>query len=147
MTVIAVVFFTGVALLPSMLDMRLDIEMSWRIGGGTRLFAAASHCAAGFVLVGMVGALFAIHVRIGWRRGLNRISGTTLLALMMILLASVLGIYYLGDERLSRASSITHTSAGLLTVLVMVWHSTKGQRLRRLRTVWKSTDSVSSTYP
>jgi hypothetical protein len=147
MTALAGVLFTGIALLPSMLEMRLDIAMTWRIGGDLRLLAAASHCAAGFVLVGVLGALLAIHIRIGWRRGLNRISGTALLVLTIVLLLSVLGIYYLGDEGLSRASSVTHTSAGLLTVLVAVWHSIKGRRLRRARTVWKSSDSLSSLHP
>jgi hypothetical protein len=137
MTAMACLLCTGTALLPSMLEMRLDMEMTWRVEGGARLLVAASHCAAGFLLVGMVGALLVIHVRIGWRRRLNRISGTTLVVLVIMLLVSTLGIYYLGDELLSRVSSVTHVSAGLLTVVVVVWHSIKGRRLRRENSVWK----------
>ncbi len=117
-----------------MLEMRLDIDMSWRIEGGARLLTAASHCAAGFLFVGMVGALLVVHVRIGWRRRLNRISGVSLLLLVLILLISTLGIYYLGSELLSRVSSVTHTGAGLLMVLAAVWHSIKGRVLRRADT-------------
>ena len=128
---------TGLALLPSMLEMRLDIGMPWRVEGGLRLCAAALHCTAGFLLLGMVGALLAIHVRIGWRRRLNRISGVTLLVLIALMLVTVLGIYYMGDERWSRASSVIHTGAGLLAVGLVVWHSVKGRRLRRDGSVWK----------
>jgi heme A synthase len=139
MTGIAGLFCTGIALLPSMLAMRLDIEMSWRVAGDMRLIVAAVHCAAGFLLFGMVGALLAIHVRIGWRRRLNRISGMALLVLLILLLVSTLGIYYLGDELWSRVSSVTHTSAGLLIALAVVWHSIKGRRLRR--------DSIAGRVP
>lgn len=131
MTLIAGLFGTGMALLPSMLAMRLDLETSWRLEGGARLLAAAGHCATGFLMVGTVGALLAIHVRIGWRRHLNRISGTTLLLLLQVLIVSTLGIYYLGDEQWSRLCSITHTGTGLLLVVVFMWHSIKGRRLRR----------------
>jgi hypothetical protein len=147
MTIIAGLLFTGIALMPSMLAMRLDVEMSWHVEGGARLTAAAAHCATSFLLFGMVGALLAIHVRIGWRRRLNRISGTALLVLLILLLVSTLGIYYLGNETWSRVSSVTHTSAGLLTVLVAVWHSIKGRRLRRASTVWKCTDCPKGSRP
>ncbi len=139
MTVIAGLLFTGIALVPSMLAMRLDIETPWRVEGSARLLAAAGHCAAGFLLVGIMGSLLAIHVRIGWRRHLNRISGATLLVLLLLLVVSTLGIYYLGDELLSRVSSITHTGAGLLLVSVFVWHSIKGRRLRGATTAGRLT--------
>jgi hypothetical protein len=131
MAVMAGLLCSGIALLPSMLQMRLDMDTPWRIEGGSRMLAAVSHCATSFMLIGLIGALLAIHVRIGWRRQLNRISGTLLLALVVILLASSLGIYYLGDEFWSRVCSISHTGAGLLAVLLLVWHVLNGRRLRR----------------
>jgi hypothetical protein len=139
MAVMASLLGTAVALLPAMLEMRLDIATPWNIQGGMRLLAAALHCAAGFLFVGMAGALLAIHVRIGWRRKLNRISGTALLVLILLMLGSALGIYYLGDELSSRASSIIHTGAGLLATLFVAWHAIKGRQSRRDASVWKNT--------
>jgi len=147
MTVIAGLVFTGIALVPSMLAMRLDIETTWRIEGGARLLAAAGHCAAGFLMVGITASLMVVHVRLGWRRHRNRISGATLLALSLVLLVSTLGIYYLGDEQWSRLSSVTHTSTGLLLVLVFVWHSIKGRRLRRKQNPLSAADRATRAGP
>lgn len=90
----------------------------------------AGHSLAGFVMAGVTGALLAVHIRIGWRRGLNRISGCGLLVLLALMLVSALGIFYLGDERLSRCSSIAHSGAGLCAAPLFIWHMIRGRRLR-----------------
>lgn len=139
MLALVVLLASGIALLPSMLEMRMDYEMPWRVAGDARWAAAVTHCAAGFLLAGMVGALLAIHVRIGWRRRLNRISGTALLALLGLMVLTALGIYYFGDDFWSRSSSVTHSCAGLLATPLFIWHVIKGSRLRRDVSVWKHT--------
>ena len=134
---LAALLATGVTLFPSMLEMRMDVEVPWHVEGGVRLAAAVMHCAAGFVLASMVGALLAIHVRIGWRRRLNRISGMALLILIALMMLTALGIYYFGDEAWSRFSSILHSCSGLMASLIFIWHAVKGWRLRRDPSVWK----------
>lgn len=131
MLVLTLLLASGIALLPSMLEMRLDIDAPVRISGTARVISAAAHCVTGFLLAGIVGSLLAIHVRIGWRRRLNKISGVVLLVLSIALLVSAVGIYYVGDDGWSRNSSVIHSVAGLLATIVFAWHALKGARLRR----------------
>ncbi|MEZ5559730.1 MAG: hypothetical protein R3E86_14450 [Pseudomonadales bacterium] len=135
--ILALLFGTGIALVPPMLDMRLDMDVPWQLDAGTRLACAVWHAAAAFVAVGLSGALLAIHTRIGWRRRLNRISGTALLALMVILLSTGLGLYYAGAEAWILASSAAHAGLGILSAPVFVWHLFRGRRLRRDPALWK----------
>ncbi len=136
---VLILLATGVVLLPPMLKMRLELDIPWHVAGQTRLVATVGHCATGFLMASIVGALLAIHVRIGWRRRLNRISGTALLALITVMMITPLGIYYFGDESWSRLSSLLHSCAGLLATPIFIWHAIKGWRLRRDASVWKHT--------
>lgn len=122
---------TGILLLPHMLEMRLDIDAPVHIGGDLRLASAAAHATAGFLVTGLAGALLALHVRIGWRRRRNRISGLALLVLLATLPLTAVGIYYFGEEVYSLGSSAVHALAGLLAAVVYVWHAVSGARLRR----------------
>ena len=61
--------------------------------------------------------------------GLNRISGCGLLVLLALMLVSALGIFYLGDERLSRCSSIAQWCGSVRRAAVYLAYD-QGRRLR-----------------
>ncbi|WP_226646776.1 hypothetical protein [Microbulbifer variabilis] len=123
---------SGILLIPTMMDLRLDMEPPVQIPGDLRLTGAAIHCLIAFITIGMVGALATVHMRSGWRRKLNRVSGILLLLLFSFLLLSGTGIYYFGDPELSQLSSLTHTIAGAIIAVLFTWHLAMGLRIRRL---------------
>ena len=124
---------SGLMLLPSMLQMRLDWESPLHVGGDLRLASAALHCVAAFLAMGLLGALSTVHMRAGWHRRRNRVSGVSLLVLLLVLMLTAVGVYYFGDENLSRWSSLIHTVVGLLLVAVVLWHGVIGHRLYNRR--------------
>jgi len=117
---------SGVLLLPHMLTMRMDWDAPFQVAGDVRLASAAVHCAVAFVAVFLLGELASLHIRSGWRRRRNLASGATLVALFVSLCLSAVGVYYFGDENLSRWSSMIHSAAGLLLVVVVLWHGVGG---------------------
>jgi len=126
------IFGSGLILLPPMLEMRLEWESPVHLDSGTRVIATICHTGAGFLVLALTGALLAVHVRIGWRRRLNRTSGVALLALLTGLLLSSIGILYAGDRGMSQASSAAHTLGGLLATPVFTWHLLRAARIRKL---------------
>lgn len=133
-----VVMFTaltisGLLLLPHMLTMRLDWEQPLEIAGEVRLASAAMHCGAAFLVMTLVGSLATLHMRSGWQRRSNRVSGVLTASLFLILTATAVGIYYFGDEDLSQWSSIIHSAGGLLLVAMVVTHGVIGHRLHNRR--------------
>lgn len=133
LAVLATLFVSGLLLLPDMLDMRLEWDMPFRIGGGLRITSAALHSTAGFLSLSVLGALATLHVRVGWYHRRNRWSGVTLLVLFALLLVSAIGIYYLGDPAWSRGSSVLHTLAGFALTALFAWHLLNGRRIRLSR--------------
>ncbi|MGD2129477.1 MAG: hypothetical protein PVJ33_16880 [Lysobacterales bacterium] len=124
---------SGVCLLPSMLSMRLDLDIAWQIGGGVRLAGAAVHCLAGFVTAALVGSLAMVHMRSGLRQRRNHLSGLALLTLVIVMVLSAVGIYYAGNQTLSRGSSVAHLTAATLACALFAWHVLKGAQLRTVR--------------
>jgi hypothetical protein len=122
---------SGMWLLPGMLEMRLDWSIGWHAEGAPRVLGSAIHTGAAFMTLGAFGALLAIHARIGWRRRLNRLSGSGLVVACSIMLGSSLITLYAGDESWSRGGSIAHTGAALLGILLFAWHGLVGRALRR----------------
>lgn len=124
---------TGVLLVPSMLSFRFEWELSWVLEGDRRLPVAALHTLVSFLVLALLGALLAIHARVGWRHGGNRVSGLTLLLALVGLLLSCLGILYFGDEAAARVACAVHTGLGGVLVLAFGLHFVAGRRLARRR--------------
>ncbi len=127
---LAGLFISGGLLLPTLLDMRLEWDVIWRLGGSQRIAVAALHVGLGFILLAALGALAVIHMRLGWRRRQNRFSGALLPVLIMGLTLTGLGIFYFGDDDLSLLASVSHTAIGLTLELMFIQHVLNGYRLR-----------------
>ena len=89
---------SGLLLIPNALDMRLEWDMPWRLAGSQQLTIVAIHAILAFLIVSQMGALWSVHMRIGWRHHKNIKTGLSLVAILLALILTGIGIYYLGDE-------------------------------------------------
>lgn len=75
------------------------------------------------------GLIFVIHIKRGWRKKLNRLTGSVVVLLMLVLLLSGLGLYYLGDENLRASTSTVHWLVGLIAGIALPAHIFFGRYL------------------
>jgi len=113
---------SGLLLVPGALQMRLEWNLPWALGDGARVWVAATHAACFFTLLALLGAVWTVHMRAGWLRRENRLSGAALLAAFGVLAVSGLGLYYAGGETLPRWSVIAHLLAGSAVPALYVAH-------------------------
>jgi cytochrome b subunit of formate dehydrogenase len=95
-----------------------------------RLYLIAAHGLAAMVFLLALGATFTLHVREGWRRRLNRASGTVVLAIAGVLILSAFGLYYIGSEALRDWASDLHIAVGLALPVLLAVHVVLGRRAR-----------------
>lgn len=127
---LAALLLTGLILVPGALEMRLEWEVPWSLAGSQRVPAAAGHATSFFLTLLLLGALWTVHMRAGWVRRENVLSGGTLLAAFGLLAASGLALYYAGDETLGRIAFIIHLGTGLGLPLMLAAHIVGALRAR-----------------
>jgi hypothetical protein len=86
------------------------------------------HGGAAMLFLLLLGALIALHVRIGWRLQNNRVSGTVMLALNAVLIVTAFGLYYAGSDTLRPWISDIHIAVGLGFPLLLGLHAFLGRR-------------------
>lgn len=91
------------------------------------------HGGAALVVTLAIGALLPVHIRAGWARRKNIVSGLSLLALNAILLITAWGLFYLGDEAWRQWTSDIHLLAGLVLIGVIAPHLVLARTLREAR--------------
>ena len=128
LSTLAVLFVTGLLLIPTVLDLRLEWDVTWRLPNDQRLIIAAIHVAVSFLTLAFGGALWTFHMRRGWTAGRNKITGTMLVTVIVLLLLSGVGIYYLGGEFSSIAASLTHTVLGVAVAFCFAVHFVRGRK-------------------
>jgi hypothetical protein len=123
---VALLFGTGAAW--------FAIDPMKQVGPGTEMWQDASawllmlHGGAAMLFLLLLGALIALHVRIGWRLGNNRVSGSLMLALNAVLVVTAFGLYYAGSETLRPWISDIHIAAGLGFPALIALHAVLGRR-------------------
>jgi hypothetical protein len=133
--VLALLFATGIVLIPGALELRLEWEVPLRLPPGSRILIAAAHALGAFASLLVVGALIPMHMRSGLRRKRSVYTGISLIALFAVLAISGLAIYYVSSETGSIWSSISHLGIGLAIVIPLTVHALKGRRVRQDRPV------------
>ncbi|MBA3695665.1 MAG: hypothetical protein H0W85_02600 [Methylotenera sp.] len=123
---------TGFLLIPNALDMRLDWDVSWHLPGAMRLAVVALHATIAFLVVSQLGALWSVHMRIGWRHHKNLPTGLGLVAVLLGLVLTGLGIYYAGEDW-SVPASASHIIIGIFIPFVLVWHIMAARHKQKLR--------------
>ena len=119
---LAGLLLSGVLLIPTMLYMRMEFDVPWRLPGDARLWTVAAHTTLSYLVLGISGALWVVHMRAGWRMRRNHYSGSAMVACMALLALTGAGILYLGNERLALGASGVHTVLGLLATLLFLYH-------------------------
>ncbi len=128
---LCVLLATGLLLAPETLFLKGEMDVPWRIGGTARIVTAALHAAGAFVVAAFIGALWTVHMRAGWRKKKQHVSGILLAAVMALLGATAVGIYYLGDEGLGPLAALTHLGLGVAFLPPFIWHWVAGRRMRQ----------------
>jgi heme A synthase len=113
---------SGLLLIPTMLDMRLEYDVFWRLSASDRLISVAFHVMSSYLIMMLLGALSVIHMRAGMKTQRNARTGLGMVALFSVLLMTGVGLFYLGDDMLVLASSLTHTLVGGILLLVFFVH-------------------------
>ncbi|MCL2918869.1 hypothetical protein [Shewanella litorisediminis] len=122
---------TGFAMYPWVLEFKLEWELPMMLNGRWRLPLVSTHALSAAVLLILLGALWQVHIRAGWRKKKNHVSGLLMSLSMMLLMLTGVGLYYLSAESAQFAASLAHSGMGLSLVCVFTWHWVKGRRVRR----------------
>jgi hypothetical protein len=93
-----------------------------------RLHGAAM---VGFLVV--FGALLPVHVKHGWRQGLNRSSGLLVVVAIVFLALTGYGLYYIVSDELRDWVSVLHWTVGLAAIGMVGLHIALGKQQARLR--------------
>ena len=133
LVVAVVVAVTGLLMLPTLLEFKLDWEVVWRLSGEQRLAVAAMHTLLSWLLLMQVGALWHAHMRAGWRKRLNRISGVATVAMILGLTLSAAGLFYLGSDEAQLAAALIHSGFGVSVIGLFAFHVLKGRRINSER--------------
>jgi hypothetical protein len=130
-TVVAVLFGTGAGwfVLEDRLGHAVTPGDAWPEASSYLLML---HGGAAMLFLPLLGALVALHVKISWRLGNNRASGSVMLASNAILVATAFGLYYAGSETLRRWTSDIHIGIGLGFPVLLVLHVLLGKRSLRI---------------
>jgi len=79
------------------------------------------------------GSLFPVHVKYGWRQGLNRGSGLPVVVASAVLALTGYGLYYLVDDQWRDRVGIIHWAVGLAAVAMIGLHVVLGKQQAMLR--------------
>jgi len=121
-TCFALLATTGLLLLPTALEFRFGWDVAWRLPGAQRLWVAALHSALALLMCGFAGALWSLHVRVGWRSRRHLRTGLTTIGLLLAAGLSALGVLCAGNEGWLMAASAAHTGLGVASVVCGALH-------------------------
>jgi cation transport ATPase len=133
LAVFAVLFLTGVGWLA--IDQWKSMTLSEALQA-TSADLLAVHGGVAMIALILIGALLPMHVRLAWRLRKNRVTGTLMLTISAVLVATSFALYYAGAEGLRAWASDLHTAAGLLLPVLVTMHAVLGRRA--MRRAWQA---------
>jgi cation transport ATPase len=86
------------------------------------------HGGAAMATLMLLGALVPLHVARAWRSARNRVSGSAMLTINAVLIATSFGLYYFGAEVLRPWASNLHIAFGLFLPVLFLIHVVRGRR-------------------
>lgn len=84
----------------------------------------------------VIGSLLPLHVKYAWRAHRNRSNGVFFIAIVVVLIVSGYGLYYIGNERLRSWTSWTHLGVGLGFPALLVFHIWRGRVSRKVKRLY-----------
>ena len=133
MTTLGLLWITGIFLLPAWFIFRLEQDSDWLMTlslatGDGRHWMTVSHALLGWLMIGFIGALWTTHIRVHRRKHENKASGLMMLVVLLGLILSAMGIYYLGNATASLISSVAHVGLGVVMPAMLLMHRRLGQK-------------------
>lgn len=86
------------------------------------------HGVIAYAFLIVVGAMIPVHMIAGWNVGRNLKSGIAVVAVVLLLAITALGLYYLGDESVRLSAGLIHWLVGLVAVPLLLIHALGGRR-------------------
>ena len=86
------------------------------------------HGGAAMVTLVLVGALIPIHILRAWASRRNRLTGTVMVTLNILLVTTAFGLYYAGSDTLRTWISDVHIAVGIAFPVLVVIHVWTGRR-------------------
>lgn len=131
MWIAVLVWLTGVLLTPFSLEMRFEYTLpTWPLNETIKHHATTIHAVLAFVLLWLFGTIWTIHIRAGWRKKKNLVSGVLLISACLLMTLTGLGIYYIGNEECANATALVHLLVGGLFLILLVAHIVLGKKAR-----------------
>jgi len=106
-------------------------ELWQRVSASTLMI----HGGVAMITLLLIGALFPLHVRLGWRGGRNRITGPAMMAFNAVLILTAFGLYYSGSDAVRPWMSNVHIVVGFALPALFLVHVLLGRRSRSNGTV------------
>ena len=103
-----------------------EAELWQRVSASTLMV----HGGVAMVTLLLIGALFPLHVRLGWRSRRNRLTGPAMLTFNAVLIVTAFGLYYSGSDTVRPWMSDVHIVLGFALPLLFVLHVLLGRRSR-----------------
>lgn len=113
---------TGILLIPNALNLKFAMDIPTLVVDTWLEYLPMLHALFSFWLLMVVGSLWSVHMRMGWRRRKNRLTGTLLIVGFLMLFFSAIGLYYAVDDRYLNYSSAIHIMSGLVLMMIMLIH-------------------------
>ena len=88
------------------------------------------HGGASMVTLVLLGALYPLHMRLGWRANRNRVSGSLMVTINGLLILTAFGLYYSGADVLRTWTGYVHIAVGLAFPILVGIHVLLGRRSR-----------------
>ena len=103
------------------------------------------HGVVAYAFLILCGAMIPVHIPGGWTAKRNVKSGITLVATLLLIGATALGLYYLGNEELRTGFGTVHWVVGLVALPLLLAHILSGRRgvaVAREQAVASSSESI-----
>lgn len=122
-TCLLLLFISGLLLIPTVFEMRLEWDVPWRLSGSERLITTAVHTLTSYLVIMAVGALSIIHIKAGLKQRKNHYSGLVVLSLMLLLMLTGIGVFYLSLPNWVVFISLVHLVLALMVILMFLFHA------------------------
>ena len=123
----ALLFITGAAWLVADALKDSDGGEAWQAFAANLLMI---HGGASMAMLIALGALIPLHMRLAWRASRNRVSGSVMVTLNGLLIATAFGLYYSGSDVLRAWTGYVHIGVGLALPILVLIHVLLGRRSR-----------------
>jgi len=120
--VVVTISLSGIALVPKALELRFALITPFDFNSDLSELMRVGHAVIAFAYCTLIGALWASHMRLGWRKKSKLKTGLTLGLLSLVLIATALILYYSGDDAIINPASLTHIVLGVMFTLLFLLH-------------------------